>query len=210
VSPSSRRKISRVVRVSAALFYLFLAAVCAHGQRYVEISSEIELVAYPSGSTNGATATTPRTISVLCVTGTNEWRIDHDYANGAEIKWLFDGTNIYHSLRRTKPTPAETTEKRLGNFKLATVPFDVAKSHLTINVHPSADGLPLGDVGVNIPWLAFCSGTYLKRAGRLVPLPVEILRHTRDRFAYSDKTKAFADGFGLPRSVDLFTSKSLL
>jgi hypothetical protein len=193
----------------AALLSLFLAAVCAHGQRYIEISAEIELVTYQSGSTNGAVDTKPRTISVVCVAGTNEWRIEHDFAQGAEVKWLFDGTNIYHSLRRTKPTPADTTERVLRNIKLATVPFEAAKSNLTINVHPSAEGVPLGDVGVNIPWLAFCSGTYLKRAGRLVPLPVEILRHTRDRFAYSDKTKVFADGFGLPRSIDLFTSKSL-
>lgn len=178
-------------------------------QRYVEISAEIDLVTYPSGATNGAVSAKPRTVSVVCITGTNEWRIEHDFVQGAEVKWFFDGTNVYHSIRPTKPTAAQTTDGVARNFGLATVPFEVAKSNLTINVHPSAGGLPLGDVGVNVPWLAFCSGTYLKRASRLVPLPVEILRHTRDRFAYSDKTKTFADGFGLPRSVDLFTSKSL-
>jgi hypothetical protein len=92
---------------------------------------------------------------------------------------------------------------------LATAPYDVAKSNLTINIWPSPDGHPLGDRAANIPWLAFCSGPYLKRNGRLIPLPVDNLHHTPDRFAYSDKTETFEDEFGLPRTVDLFTSKSL-
>jgi len=99
---------------------------------------------------------------------------------------------------------------RIANtIGLAAVPFERARSNLTINIWPSRDGHPLGDVSVNIPWLAFCSGTYLKREGRLVPLPAAILHHTRDRFAYTDKTETFEDTFGLPRTVDLFTSKSL-
>jgi hypothetical protein len=61
---------------------------------------------------------------------------------------------------------------------------------------------------VNLPWLAFCSGTYLKREGRMIALPCVDLRHCPDRFAYTDVTTTFDDALGLPRSVDLFTSKS--
>ena len=92
---------------------------------------------------------------------------------------------------------------------LGQAPFEVARSNLTINVWPSRDGNPLGDAGVNIPWLAFCSGHYLRREGQLVPLPLEPGRHTRDRFAYTDQTETFQDNFGLPRKVDLFLSRSL-
>ena len=59
-----------------------------------------------------------------------------------------------------------------------------------------------------MPWLAFCSGTFLKREGRIVPLPCGILRHCPDRFAYTDVTTTLDDKLGLPRSVDLFTAKA--
>ena len=67
----------------------------------------------------------------------------------------------------------------------------------------------MGDFGVNIPWLAFCSGTYLKREGRIIPLPAAILRHCPDRFAYRDVTTTFDDDLGLPKSIDLFSSQAL-
>ena len=73
----------------------------------------------------------------------------------------------------------------------------------------SRDGHPMGHFGVNIPWLAFCSGTYLKREGRMIPLPAAVLRHCPDRFAYTDITTTFNDESGLPKSVDLFSSRSL-
>jgi hypothetical protein len=77
---------------------------------------------------------------------------------------------------------------------------------VTEQVWESSDGLPLGDFGVNLPWLAFCSGSYLKRHGRIIALPGAILRHCPDRFAYTDVTTTFADELGLPRSLDLFSS----
>lgn len=67
----------------------------------------------------------------------------------------------------------------------------------------------MGNPGVNIPWLAFCSGTYLKGEGRLVPLVADMLRHTPDRFAYTDRTETFDDALGLPKSVQLFSSREL-
>lgn len=160
---------------------LLLGSNFANAQRYVEITGEIAVTSYPGGGTNNAaSAKSPRIISFVCVTGTNEWRIENDFVRGGESSWCFDGTNVYESLRMT-----------------------------TINIWESHDGHPLGNPGVNIPWLALCSGTYLKREGRLIPLPVDDLHHTPDRFAYSDKTKTFDDGIGLPQAVDLFMSQSL-
>ena len=177
---------------------------------FVEISAEIETFHWSAEETNGAAETKPRIFSVVCVVGTNQWRIESNFSEGAEEKWSFDGTNVYKSIRPTRPLPEEQVE-RIGKASgLAIVPFERAKSNVTINIWPSRDGQPLANYAINIPWLAFCSGTYLKQQGRLIPLPVTDLRHTRDRFAYSDKTAMFHDEFGLPRTIDLFTSKSLL
>jgi hypothetical protein len=102
-------------------------------------------------------------------------------------QWLFDSTNVWC---RTQ-TP---------NLKDPKVMNEQWKSR---------DGHPMGHFGVNIPWLAFCSGTYLRREGRIIPLPCAILRHCPDRFAYTDITSTFDDELGLPKSIDLFSSKPL-
>lgn len=180
-------------------------------ERYIEITGKIEVTSYPGGYTsNGANARPPKTISFVCVTGTNQWRIDHDFSLNSEQHYFFDGTNVYSSARITKPLPEHLlTNKAYQAFGLAIAPSEESRSNVTINIWQSHNGHPLGDPGVNLPWLAFCSGNFLRREGRLIPLPDDNLRHTPDRFAYTDRTETFDDELGLPRTIDLFTSKSL-
>jgi hypothetical protein len=171
-------------------------SVWAHAQRYVAINLEVEWATDPAGNTNAAAQAKPATISVTCITSTNEWQIEHDQFQSTSgdrdkwglQKWSYDGTNVYNSLKSVS----------------------LFSTNVTVNIRSSADGCPLGDPIVNLAWLAFCSGPYLKRPGRLVPLPLDILHHTPDRFGYSDRSETFNDEFGLPRTVDLFTSKTLL
>jgi len=60
-----------------------------------------------------------------------------------------------------------------------------------------------------IAWLAFCSGTYLKREGRRLYPPDDIWkerggeRSPTNFSGFSDRTVVFNDGFGLPKSVHL-------
>jgi hypothetical protein len=192
-----------------ALLLCLLFQVRDGAAQFVEISAQIELTSYRSGQTNAEAGAKPRTISVTCIIGTNEWRIENDWSQNAVVKWFFDGTNVFETLQITKPPPLEVQETLKRSSGPVMAPFDTARSNLTINIWPATDGHPLGDEGVNLPWLAFCSGKYLAREGRLIPLPCEILRHTPDRYAYSDKTETFQDSLGLPRSIDLFLSKSL-
>ena len=191
------------------LFHL-MRSLQGGAAQFVEISAEIETFHWSAEETNGAARAKPRIVSVLCVVGTNQWRMESNYLEGGEEKWSFDGTNVYKSIRVTRPLSEEKVERIGKTSGLAIVPFERAKSNLTISIWPSRDGQPLADYPINLSWLAFCSGIYLKQPGRLIPLPVTDLRHTRDRFAYTDKTTIFQDEFGLPRTVDLFTSKSLL
>jgi hypothetical protein len=189
---------------------LCLSLLAQHATaQFAEISAKIELTAYRSDEPDAEAKAKPKTYSVLCITGNDRWRIEEDWVAGGLNKWLFDGTNIYESLQVIKPPPEKTQEHLKGTLHFATVPFEQAKSNLTIHIWQTLDGHPLGDVGANIPWLAFCSGQYLKREGRLISLPCEILRHTPDRYAYADTTETFQDAFGLPSSVDLFLSKTL-
>jgi hypothetical protein len=187
---------------------LFLVTLPQWGiAQFVEISAEIKLTMYRTGQTNAADNAKPRVISAVCVAGPNAWRIEDDWVHGGVDKWLFDGTNVYESLQVVSP-PSPEMQQNLEKVRgPAMVPFETARSNLTINIWPSLDGHPLGDPTVNIEWLAFCSGPYLKRQGRVIPLPCELLRHTPDRYAYTDHTEVFSDSFGLPRLVDLFMSR---
>ncbi|MDB6068694.1 MAG: hypothetical protein JWR26_4902 [Pedosphaera sp.] len=199
-------------RITLALllfaFCLYLFALSAHAQTYVEIKADIETIRYRSTDTNDAASASHRSFSLICTMGTNEWRIENNLMIGGDVKWFYDGTNLYDSLQVTKPLPDDIKDK-LSQHGFAIAPFQSARSNLTINIATTTGGYPLGNLGVNVPWLAFCSGNYLKRQGRIVPLPVGDLRHEPDGFAYSDKTETFEDELGLPRTMDLFTSESL-
>lgn len=173
-----------------AIFCLGFFSIQNHAAEYIEISAEIETFGYRLADANSIAGAKPKTVHVVCITGPNEWYIEDDFQE--RRKWLFDGTNV---LRRSWPLSAPDTSEK-GNSKVMK------------EVWESRDGHPLGDFGVNIPWLAFCSGTYLKRVGRMIPLPAAVLRHCPDRFAYTDVTTTFDDELGLPRSLDLFSSQA--
>jgi hypothetical protein len=168
-----------------ATFCLALPFLQSPAAEFVDISAEIETFGYRLGDTNSIANAKPRTVKVVCITGASRWYMTNDFQQPEQ--WLFDGTNVW--CRTQTPT---LKEPKVRN-----------------EVWESRDGHPLGHFGVNIPWLAFCSGTYLKREGRMIPLPAAVLRHCPDRFAYTDTTTTFADELGLPRSVDLFSSKAL-
>ena len=68
---------------------------------------------------------------------------------------------------------------------------------------------PLDHFGASLPWLAFCSGDYLRQPGRLIPFAAEI-RQEPEAFGYVDRTLTFSDRFGLPERVEFFTSRELL
>ena len=141
---SSKNRIGRWV----AGFWLGLLPFQNQAAQFVEISAEIDTFGYRLEDTNSIANAKSRAVSVVCVTGSNEWYLTNDYQQREQ--WLFDGTNVW--CRTQMPTGMR--EPKVMN-----------------EVWESRDGHPLGHFGVNIPWLAFCSGTYLKREGRMIPLP---------------------------------------
>lgn len=153
--------------------------------QFVELSAEIETFGYRLADTNSIARARPKTVHVFCITGGEQWFIEEDFQGKRE--WLFNGTEV---LRRSGD---------LGKGKPAAIS----------GAWKARDAHPMGDIGVNMPWLAFCSGAYLKGERRIIPLPAAPLQHCPDRFAYSDVTTTFDDGFGLPKTLDLFTSSAL-
>ncbi len=158
-------------------------------QRFVTITAEFEQFEFPSGDIKHPANLTNLAFSAVCTTGTNEWRIDLSFGQGEKQELCFDGTNVYYN-----------------NI------FPSGNSRVTISSRPSYIGCPLGMTMHNMPWLAFCSGNYLKRERRLIPMPVPkmvFVKTSPDSLAYSDRTLAFPDDLGLPQTVDMFASDSL-
>ncbi len=184
-------------------------AVCAlplQAQRYVEVSAEIQSYTYKNGIIDRDTAF-HRTIYAGCITSTNNnngWRIDAEL-DDSEQKCFFDGTNVYLG---TRGIDRMTTPIGPGPMRIK--PFENKQPRLpTVGVHPISDGRSWGGEVVNIPWLAFCSGAYLKRPGRVVPLPVFYILNAAGANGCSDKMETFDDELGLPKTVELFTSSAL-
>jgi hypothetical protein len=61
---------------------------------------------------------------------------------------------------------------------------------------------------LNIPWLAFCSGPYLKSEDRWIPPPSWDQATMYDRS--SNNTSVFKDGLGLPINVELYSTNQPL
>ena len=118
---------------------------------------------------------------VRCVVGTDGWYVEEDLGSGGKVEYLFTGTNILeHFVLNDKSSPqGRTTE-----------------------IHSSPSGRLVGQDKANVVWLAYCSGPYLKQSARLIPLPVQ--EPWYPQLANSDRTVAFNDNLGLPKSADLY------
>ncbi len=181
-----------------AILFLSASPIALFGQRYVEIDGEVESLSYPRHS--GVPTEQKIVFPFKCIVGKDKWRIKHEWVRNGINYVYFDGTNINKRFQMTRESPQR------GKMGLATVPFEQAKSIISISIFPAPDGHPLDTLGANMPWLAFCSGSYLKRPGRIVPLPTAILRVDPDSFAYVDNTETFQDELSLPKTIELFTS----
>ncbi len=172
-------------RILAFTNALVLLAIHANlrAEEFIQIKGEITQTNYDSKNRYSGKWSFPFT----CVTSSNVWRIDDNYSKNGKSAWDYDGTNVYRSLQISRASE---------------------NSPATILISPSPGGHPLGDLGVNLPWLAFCSGTYLKRPERDIPLPVADVHEYTDSLSCTDKTEIFDDVDGLPSLVELFTSRS--
>jgi hypothetical protein len=165
--------------------FSLLVAVPLRGNaaQFVQITAELRSTNWIGFGVGPVSEQQEASHTVRCVVGTNTWFVEEDFADNEKVAYLFTGTNIIeHFVVNDKSVPQEKTTQ----------------------VHNSPHGKPIGADVANVGWLAFCSGTYLKQSGRLIPLPVEAPYWLES--ACSDRTMVFDDGLGLPKSVDLYAT----
>jgi len=175
---------------------LMLAATASSGQ-FVEVEAVIDVTSWLHNEETGLPLKNSRSFSVRCVVGTNMWLIEnHSQTNFKQSVWFMNGKIIRQNTSTQDAVlddPGFTPANRGGRFA---------------NFTTSEDGYPAGDMFLNLPWFAFCSGPYFKRPARSLPLPAP--GTDRSPFGFKDKTTAFIDSLGLPQHVDFFTSKGQL
>jgi hypothetical protein len=197
----------KTIRATALLVLgsLVLLPAPVEAGQYVEIKAEVSIVGWHFKDAIGRLIETSNSFHTQCIVWTNTWWIEHDHSRNAKTTFWFIGTNILKRTIITKDLSKEKAENELPSPMLGTIP-PVGTRYMTR--YNSLDGIPVDDLGDNLPWLAFCSGIYLKLQGREVPMPGANIR--REAFDYRDKTTVFKDNFGLPKSIEFLTAANQL
>lgn len=195
VGIASRRSFSKRASIWILLLFPSLPSWQAKAQ-FVDVTAQIECIQWLGSKAVSNVST------VQCVFGKNSWQIREEspqYGKSTYTNW-FIGT---HFITRDSLFPIET------------IPDAPPPQWREItNIVESIDGSPslprgsedlMGGEG-RMAWLAFCSGAYLKRAGRQI-YPTEFTwKFTKWPSFASDHTMVFEDALGLPRLVDLATT----
>ena len=116
--------------------------------------------------------------------------------------WSYTGSNLLWQVDRQDVTNAAGSTQAHAS-PVRSSEFDGNLESLTKGFLPQQ---------LRIAWLPFCSGPFLSRTNREVPLPSTIWKqtwlyfdHAADPAGFRDQTVRFDDEFGLPISIDVVT-----
>lgn len=199
------------------VLHLLVPTFCGAAQ-FVDLTVQMEInqwahwLLQDQRSRSGRESIFNKTATVHCVIGTNTWLMEGDFYRNSFTKLWFTGTNIIEETLITQETSQAEMERfsKISTIAMASPPV----GQKTTRTYATADGNPGRPVRVqdlmrlrgNICWLALCSGSALKREGRQLFPPSDIWKELVSAPAgFTDKTKVFDDGLGLPRSIELFT-----
>jgi hypothetical protein len=180
-----------------ALCAALLLSVSARAAQFVEVAAEIEITTWRYQEETGLPLKKSRTYPVRCVVGTNMWLIEnHSRTNVTESVWFVDGKIVRQTTYNQESTADEPVYR---TFR---------RGPRTAGIVAAPDGYPSGDLFLNLPWFVFCSGPYLARPGRSVPLPTP--GQDRAAFGFAGETTCFTDSLGLPKRAAFYTTKRQL
>jgi hypothetical protein len=197
-------------RPLAALLLFAASARCSQGnaaEQFLEVSVEIEAWTYALGDEVSNTIEHSNSFPVKCVLGAARWWVETHFVPNAVKTYYYDGRNVYSATAAVGSWPESVRKANSVRRTPYAEPSELSKSINWITISPTSD--PAGDFGINLPWLAFCSGAYLRQVDRVIPLPATMSRSMRDSYAYRDETRTFEDPLGLPELVKLFYSSNL-
>lgn len=197
----------RAIPNKAKGILVLLCLICSvqiTAAQFVDVTAQVELNEWSAHSMVVA-----RNLHV--VVGTNCWRMDGDFCSNCEITYWFTGDRIIEHSKTTKFIPEEGVE-------LSQEEINRFIGSESTRVYECPDGNPSFSWTARVPdrlellgrigWLAFCSGPYLQRERRVVFPPRDDWKELVQTTTFSDVTVRFKDGFGLPASLELYTTNS--
>lgn len=190
--------ISRVWRRAAALFFA-LFSLSALPADFVEVTADLEMTSWTSLDEPPQLDT--HKWRVRCIVGTNTWSITASDSRTPSQSWWYTGSNLVWQFHIASQ-PGKGSDA--GQVGTRTFDFDGDPNNSPMG--------PFLAPHVQAAWTAFCSGPFLKRPRRQVPLPSPIWKETylfrdfkEEPSGFPDKTVAFEDELGLPISIEVST-----
>lgn len=178
--------------------------------QFVEVTAEIETIQWSGHFKDKPPVVHFNTWTTRCVVGTNSWLIEQDFGGITHDAWWYTGSNItaHTVLLRYPSDRAELFARNHPELVVGRGYTKVLESRdgASVAVRALDVGELRGTAHINIAWLAFCSGPYLQRDARQIPLPANAQWPVI--LEWKDKTTTYDDELGLPTSVELYTTNS--
>ena len=170
-----------------------LLALSASAAQFVEISARVETIEWRYQEETGLPLKNLRTHTLRCIVGKDQWLMENlSRSNVTESTWFLQGMIVRQvSYNATDDSSSDGTGYRSSR-----------RSARNVGIMASPEGYPGGDVLANATWFAFCSGPFLQKTTRGVPLPTAGVNETV--FGFTNELRAFADALGLPRSASFY------
>jgi len=197
----------------AAIGLALAVSVTAGGAaQFVDLTANIETVRWINGYGEKPPRVQTTSWTTHCVVGTNSWLIEQQSGEYTRDSWWFTGSNVVaHSV--VLKYPSDRPELFARNHPEIVVGRGYSQVQESLDGGPRlASPVQLGDLGratPSIPWLAFCSGPYLKTKDRVLDLPSPRAQATF-YYVYSDTTRVFEDSLGLPIGVEFVSTNQPL
>jgi hypothetical protein len=181
------------MRATLLFLYAALGLLSASAAQFVEISALVETIDWRYQEETGLPLKNIRTHTLRCVVGKDQWLMENlSRSNVTESTWFLNGMIVrqvsYHS---TDDSSSDGTGYRSSR-----------RTARNVGMMPSPEGYPGGDALANATWFAFCSGSFLQKTTRGVPLPTAGVNETV--FGFTNEMRAFTDELGLPRTASFY------
>jgi hypothetical protein len=167
--------------------------------QYIKVDLKLQSNSYYRRDVNDSWVTNAHSWSTSIVLGSDKWRIESGMPINATELCYCDGTNVFF-----KDEINSSYQPRSQSAAMPSV--SAGYNQNIVVVVPGAH--PMGDFGLNLVWLAYCSGDYLRSGNRLLPLSAGEPRHHIELFYVEDKSVLSESPPFLPSKIEFLANKA--
>jgi hypothetical protein len=187
-------------RMQTAIAVTLLLLNALFASRAVAAKDHLEFELELSATWETAAKTNHHHVTATCVVGTNDWFIAGNFLTNARVEYWLVGASIAERRTITSSIGRDDVSEKPGRGpRLGVAGFYLRKGEVFLRTHPWLQPFGYGDE--RIVWLAFCSGSYVARPERQIPM---LIGSADGALGYSDKSTLLDGSLGLPNQVMLY------